>query len=74
MFVNGQLITEKLELSHLDRIVLGHANTFKLIIPGKIVKDDLRQSLSFGGRYGEFLDDRLNAKTAEAQSTKIFLQ
>jgi hypothetical protein len=52
LFVNGQLVTDKRELFHLDRIVLGHANNFKLIIPGQKVGDDLRQSISKGGRYG----------------------
>jgi len=36
----------------LDRITLGHANNFKLIIPGKGTTDDLRQSLAGGGKYG----------------------
>jgi hypothetical protein len=47
-------------LKHLDRITLGHANTFKLVIPGHALVDDLRQSMAFGGQYGEFLDDRLS--------------
>ncbi len=60
MFVNGLIITDKTNLKHLDRITLGHANTFKLVIPGHTVIDDLRQSMAFGGQYGEFLDDRLS--------------
>lgn len=51
-------------MKHLDRIVLGHANTFKLIVPGQKVTEDLRQSVIMGGKYGEYLDDRLNDKTA----------
>jgi hypothetical protein len=33
----------------------------------------LRQSLTFGGKYGEFLDDKLNSNTLEAKSMKQFL-
>lgn len=52
IFINGALITKKMQLNHLDRITLGHANNFKLIIPGKGTTDDLRQSLVGGGKYG----------------------
>ena len=74
MYVNGELVGEKKLLSHLDRIVLGHANTFKLIIPGQKVTEDLRQSVTLGKKYGEYLDDRLNVDSPEAKSTKLFLQ
>jgi hypothetical protein len=60
-------------LNHLDRITLGHANNFKLIIPGKGSADDLRQSFAPGGKYGEYLDDKLSANTIEAKSMKQFL-
>ena len=63
VFVNGALITKKVELNHLDRITLGHANNFKLIIPGKGMVDDLRQSMAAVGKYGEYLDDKLAANT-----------
>ena len=72
--MNGQLVLEKRLLNHLDRIVLGHANTFKLVIPGQKVVDDLRQSVITGGKYGEYLDDRLNENNPESKNTKIFLQ
>jgi hypothetical protein len=39
VFVNGVLLAKKKELNHLDRITLGHANNFKLIIPGKGTAD-----------------------------------
>ncbi len=74
MYVNGELVGEKKLLSHLDRIVLGHANTFKLIIPGQKVTEDLRQSVTLGKKYGQYLDDRLNDDSPEANSTKLFLQ
>jgi hypothetical protein len=47
----------------LDRITLGHANNFKLVIPGKGTADDLRQSFVGGGKYGEYIDDKINAGT-----------
>lgn len=72
--MNGELVGEKKLLSHLDRIVLGHANTFKLVVPGQAGKDDLRQSTIMGGKYGDYIDDRLSNGTAEAKSTKVFLQ
>ena len=73
VFVNGQLVTKKKDINHLDRITLGHANNFKLIIPGKGSADDLRQSMAFTGQYGEYIDDKLAAKTIEAKSMKQFL-
>jgi predicted component of type VI protein secretion system len=73
IFVNGALITKKIELNHLDRITLGHANNFKLVIPGKGSADDLRQSFAGGGKYGDYIDDKLAANTIEAKSMKQFL-
>lgn len=55
-----------MEIKHLDRIVLGNANTFKLVIPGEKGGDgDLRMTNNGGqvGKYGEYLDDRLNTGT-----------
>jgi hypothetical protein len=57
----------------LDRITLGHANNFKLVIPGKGSADDLRQSFAGGGKYGDYIDDKLAANTIEAKSMKQFL-
>jgi pSer/pThr/pTyr-binding forkhead associated (FHA) protein len=73
VFVNGVLLNKKQELNHLDRVTLGHANNFKLIIPGKGSLDDLRQSMVSSGAYGEYLDDKLSANTIEAKSMKQFL-
>lgn len=73
VFVNGVLITKKKDLNHLDRVTMGHANNFKLIIPGKGTADDLRQSMALTGQYGEYIDDKLAAKTIEAKSMKQFL-
>lgn len=58
LYVNGLIVTDKKQIKHLDRITLGHANTFKLVIPGQ--KVDLLQSAA---RYGQFLDDRLNSES-----------
>ena len=73
VFVNGVLIAKKKDLNHLDRITLGHANNFKLIIPGKGTADDLRQSMALTGQYGQYIDDKLAANTIEAKSLKTFL-
>lgn len=73
VFVNGALISKKTSLHHLDRITLGHANNFKLIIPGKGSGDNLRQSMTVAGQYGEYLDDKMAANTIEAKSLKTFL-
>lgn len=56
LYINGLNITEKRQIKHLDRITLGHANTFKLVIPGQ--KVELLQTIA---RYGQFLQDRLNS-------------
>jgi len=63
VFVNGSLIKKRVGLNHLDRITLGHANNFKLVIPGKGSVDDLRNSFAGGGKYGEYIDDKLSANT-----------
>lgn len=47
LYVNGLNVIDKKQIRHLDRITLGHANTFKLIIPGQ--KLDLLQTIA---RYG----------------------
>jgi pSer/pThr/pTyr-binding forkhead associated (FHA) protein len=31
--VNGQRGTSKTEIKHLDRLVIGHGNAFKVVIP-----------------------------------------
>jgi len=71
--VNGALVTKKTNLNHLDRITLGHANNFKLIIPGKSSPNDLRESMLSGGQFGEYIDDKISANTIEAKSMKQFL-
>ena len=47
VLVNGTRIKDRLRLKHLDRIVLGSGNSYKLIIPGE--KAVVNQSLI---RYG----------------------
>ena len=69
LFVNGLLVTQKKSLKHLDRITLGHANTFKLVIPGGVVN-----VLNSVVRFGQYLDDRLNDDSPEAKNTKVFLE
>ena len=59
VYVNGLVVTQKKALKHLDRITLGHANTFKLVIPGGQI--NILQSVA---RFGQFLDDRLNSDSA----------
>jgi hypothetical protein len=56
LFINGLNVTEKVQINHLDRITLGHANAFKLIVPGK--KSKVAQQDVLG--YGQFLDDKLS--------------
>lgn len=54
-----------MEIKHLDRIVLGHANTFKLVVPGENNNGsgDLRATVNGVGKYGEYIDDRLSTNT-----------
>lgn len=47
----------------MDRITLGHANKFKLVIPGAKAKDELRTTNAMEDKYGEFLSDKLNGKS-----------
>lgn len=55
VFVNGQVVENKMEIRHLDRIVLGNANTFKLVIPGEKGGDgDLRTTNNNGGQQGKY--------------------
>jgi hypothetical protein len=59
VIVNGATVTAKKKLKHLDRIILGHANAFKLIIPGAKALANVSVV-----KYGELLDDKLNNDTA----------
>jgi hypothetical protein len=64
VFINGTITTEKREVNHLDRVTLGHANNFKLVIPGKsTATDDLNSLESKGSIYGDYIDDKLKADT-----------
>ena len=74
VFINGTIVTEKKEISHLDRVTLGHANNFKLVIPGKASSaDDLNASKAGKSTFGEYIDDKLKANTEETKSMKQFL-
>ena len=64
VFINGTIIDSRKDINHLDRVTLGHANNFKLVIPGKGTStDDLRQSMANHGKFGEYIDDKLSADT-----------
>ena len=53
VFINGTIIDSKKDINHLDRVTLGHANNFKLVIPGKGTSaEDLRQSMVGHGKFG----------------------
>lgn len=69
VIVNGTTVTGKKKLKHLDRIILGHANAFKLIIPGAKVQPNVSVI-----KYGEFLDDKLNNDSTEAKNMKAFIE
>ncbi len=56
LYVNGLNVSDRKQIKHLDRITLGHANTFKLIVPGQQV--DILSSVL---RFGQFLDDKINS-------------
>ena len=73
IFVNGFQVTEKEQIKHLDRIVLGHANKFKLVIPGEKAPDQLRTTVN-EDQYGEFLGDKLNGNSEEAKNIKNLIQ
>ena len=69
VIVNGATVVGKKKLKHLDRIILGHANAFKLIIPGAKAQANISMI-----KYGEFLDDKLNNDTTEAKNMKAFIE
>ena len=53
VFINGTIVTGKKEISHLDRVTLGHANNFKLVVPGKASSaDDLTASKAGKSTFG----------------------
>ena len=72
--MNGFQVNEKIEVNHLDRITLGHANKFKLVVPGAKAKDDLRTTNAMEDKFGEFLGDKLNSNSDEAKNIKNLIQ
>ena len=68
--VNGRQITEKTELKHLDRLIFGHGNSFKVIIPAH--KEEVKEQEV--NDYSQILQDRLLNDTIEAQNMRKYLE
>ena len=71
VLVNGKQIYNKTELKHLDRLVLGHGNAFKVIIP--LHKGSSAQA-EVVHDYTSILEDRLSNDTPEAKNMRKYLE
>ena len=69
--VNGKQIFAKTELKHLDRLVLGHGNAFKVIIP--LHKGEAKKAEEVHD-YASILQDRLSNDTPEAKNMRKYLE
>lgn len=69
--VNGQRGTSKTEIKHLDRLVIGHGNAFKVVIPTQKKDSDEQQTVS---DYDTLLADTLNNDTKEAKNMRKYLE
>jgi hypothetical protein len=71
VLVNGNVILGKTELHHLDRLVVGHGNAFKVMIPtqgGSVPKSAEVMD------YNQIMKDRLNSNETEAKNLRRFLE
>ncbi|CAI2380488.1 unnamed protein product [Moneuplotes crassus] len=68
--INGEQIYQKTELNHLDRIIFGHGNAFKVIMGNDQNRGD-PQRLS---GYDAILQDRISNDTPEAISMRGYLR
>lgn len=69
--VNGNQITKTTELSHLDRVVIGTSNAYKVVIPKQKVEGEEEEE---GQDYEKLLQDRLNADTKEAKNMRKYIE
>lgn len=71
ILINGSLLTKSRTIKHSDRIVFGHGNAWKVMIP-KLKTESSESDTSLG--YGNVMLDRLNSDTPEARNMKKYLQ
>ena len=71
VLVNGKQISNKTELHHLDRVVFGHGNAFKVVIP--LHKDEAIRSEE-AIDYNSIMHDRLANDTTEAKNMRKYLE
>ena len=71
LLVNGQFTTGETELKHNQRVVIGHGNAFKVIIPKKA--DEAPEEDESLGAYGSVMSDRLNSDNPLTNNIKRFL-
>lgn len=69
--VNGKQIFEKTQLNHLDRIIFGHGNSFKVVIGNDPNKGMVQSEAS---DYNSILQDRLSNDTPEAKNMRKYLE
>lgn len=67
--VNGSLLVGSKQLNHSDRLVFGHGNAWKVMIPK--LKDEIQEEDHLS--YGDVMVDRLNSDTPEARNMKKYL-
>ena len=64
--VNGNILEKARSLKSSDRLVFGHGNSWKIIIPK--LQSESTEPDTFD--YGEIMNDRLNSDTPEAKNIK----
>jgi hypothetical protein len=69
--VNGKQIFEKTQLNHLDRLIFGHGNSFKVVIGSDPNKGLVQQEAT---DYSSILQDRLSNDTPEAKNMRKYLE
>ena len=71
--VNGRFLAQDTQIYHGDRIVLGHGNAWRMIIPALAGEERKEDEASGWLGYGDIMEDRLNSDTPEARNIRKYL-
>lgn len=71
--INGKQIYSKTEIKHLDRLIFGHGNAFKVVIASQADKGEAPKAEETND-YTAILQDRLANDTPEAKSMRKYLE
>jgi hypothetical protein len=71
ILVNGKQIFVRTQLSHLDRLIFGHGNSFKVVIGSDPNKGVVQTEAT---DYNSILQDRLSNDSPEAKNMRKYLE